>query len=75
MNLLTASLLIRQHMALVDEGIGQRDPVDADAHILQQAAEACIQAGTLSIHQAWDVLYLISELDPRHPKNHEGCIR
>lgn len=74
MNGLTANLIVRMHMALVDEGIGPRDPRDSDRHILEQAAEVCIQSGELSIHDAWDC-YLISDLDPRHPKDHDGCVR
>ena len=74
MNELTASLIVRMYMALVDEGIGPRDPEPYDQSTLIQAAEVCISAGTLSIHDAWDV-YLVSELDPRHPKDHEGCVR
>ena len=40
MNLETASLIIRQHMALMDQGIGPKNPTARDAQLLADAVRA-----------------------------------
>jgi hypothetical protein len=42
MDIPTASLILRQHMRLIDEGVGPRDPQPHDAAVL---AEAVRRAG------------------------------
>lgn len=72
MNKLTASLLVRQHLALVQEGIGPVNPEPYDLSTLRHAAEVCFNCGNLSAHDAWEA-NLIDIDDIRHPKNHDGC--
>ena len=53
----TASLIVRMHEALVDEGIGPADggTPDIDREILQSAARMALAHGDLSVHLAWDI--------------------
>lgn len=66
MNPLVASLLVRQQIALVDEGIGPKNPQDYDSSIMNIATDMMLEAGEINIHAAWDNM-LIEANDPRHP--------
>lgn len=59
-----ASLLIRQRMALVDEGIGAKDPRPGDDELLVAAVR--VARGEFDDHDLWDA-YLLS--DEEHAGN------
>lgn len=64
-----ASLLVRQHMSLMDEGIGPARPLDDDGHLVQAAY--WVVRNELTEHEAWDYR-LISE-DQHDKKTCDRC--
>lgn len=52
----TTHLLVRQHLALVSEGIGPRYPRDTDTAVLAAAVEAvqaCADGAPFTVHELW----------------------
>lgn len=56
----TAHLICRMQYALVDEGIGPKDPQDTDRAIIYQAGAMVLEAGLMSAHRLWDA-YIINQ--------------
>jgi len=57
-----AELLIRQHMALADEGIGPKSPKMSDAVVLAWAfSSTCSTMDEDDLHEAWDFGLMLDE--------------
>ncbi len=66
MHIDVADLLIRQEMALADEGIGAKDSKSSDAELLQQAV--AVARDRFDDHDLWEIALLSDEL-------HQDCHR
>jgi len=65
-----ASLIVRQHLALVDEGIGPKDVAPGDAVVLAQAVR--VARDEIEDHDLWEA-ELIS--DAEHAARVKACPR
>lgn len=74
MNIEAAWLMVRLQETLSDEGRGIIKSEPEDQRVMREAVEMCIDAGLLTIHNAYD-LQLISEDDPRHAGCQESYCR